>query len=59
MLKIVELKKIEQGGRMMKEFVQDFKRVARRSGYKGRPLMEEFKWSINGAIRRNLMEVEN
>ncbi len=59
MLKIAELKKIEQGGRIMEEFVQDFKRVARGSGYEGRPLMEEFKQSINGAIRWNLIEVEN
>jgi len=37
------LKKIEQGGRTMEEFVQDFKRVARESGYKECPLIEEFK----------------
>jgi len=42
-VKVAELKKIEQGGRMMEEFVQDFKRVARGSGYKGHPLIEEFK----------------
>jgi len=28
-LKVAELKRIEQRGRMMEEFVQDFKRVAR------------------------------
>jgi len=27
----------------MEEFVQDFKRVARGSGYEGHPLIEEFK----------------
>jgi len=43
LVKVVELKKIEQGGRMMEEFVQDFKRVARESRYEGRPLIEEFK----------------
>ena len=52
-VKVVELKKIEQGGRMMKEFVQDFKRVARGSGYKEHLLIEEFKWSMNGSIRKN------
>ena len=31
----------------------------RRSGYEGRPLVEEFKRGINGGIRRKLMEVEN
>ena len=59
LVKVAELKKIEQGGRMMEEFVQDFKRIARGSGYKGRPLVEEFKRGINGGIRRKLMEVEN
>jgi len=29
-VKVAELKRIEQEGRMMEEFVQDFKRVARR-----------------------------
>jgi len=58
-MKVAELKKIEQGGRIMEEFVQDFKRVARRSGYKGHLLIEEFKQCMNGVIRRKLMEVEN
>jgi len=43
----------------MKKFVQDFKRIARGSSYEGHPLIEEFKQGINGAIGRNLMEVEN
>jgi len=43
----------------MKKFVQDFKRIARGSSYKGHLLIEEFKQGINGAIGRNLMEVEN
>ena len=42
-LKIAELKRIEQEGRTMEEFVQDFKRVARGSGYKRCPLIKEFK----------------
>ena len=58
-VKAVELRKIEQGGRMMEEFVQEFKRAARGSEYEGRLLMEEFKRGINGEIRRKLMEVEN
>ena len=59
LVKIAELKKIEQGGRMMEEFVQDFKRTARGSGYKRWPLMEEFKGGMNGGIRRKLMKSEN
>jgi len=58
-VKAAELRKIEQGGRTMEEFVQKFKRAARGSGYEGRLLMEEFKRGMNGGIRRKLMEVEN
>ena len=43
----------------MEEFVQEFKRAARGSGYEGRPLVEEFKRGMNGGIRRKLMEAEN
>jgi len=58
-VKAAELRKLEQGGRTMEEFVQEFKRAARGSGYEGRPLVEEFKRGINGGIRRKLMESEN
>jgi len=34
-MKAVELRKLEQGGRTMEEFIQEFKRAARGSGYKG------------------------
>ena len=43
----------------MEEFVQEFKRAARGSGYEGWPLMEEFKRGMNRGIRRKLMELEN
>jgi len=58
-VKVVELRRIEQGGKMMEEFVQEFKRAARGSGYEGRPLVEEFKRGMNGGIRRKLMKAEN
>jgi len=58
-VKVAELKKIEQGGRNMEEFVQDFKRVVRGNGYEGHPLIEDFKRGINRNIRRKLMEAEN
>ena len=58
-VKAAELRKLEQGGRTMEEFVQEFKRAARGSGYKRRLLVEEFKRGMNGGIRRKLMEVEN
>ena len=58
-VKVAELRKLEQGGRMMEEFVQEFKRMARDSEDKGRLLMEEFKRGMNGGIRRKLMEAKN
>jgi len=58
-VKAAELRKMEQGGRTMEEFIQEFKRAARGSGYEGRPLMEEFKRGINRGIRRKLMKAEN
>ena len=58
-VKVAELRKIEQGRRTMEEFVQEFKRVARESGYEERSLVEEFKRGMNGVIRRKLMGAEN
>jgi len=58
-VKAAELRKLEQGGRTMEEFVQEFKRAVRGSGYKGRLLVEEFEKGINRGIRRKLMEAEN
>jgi len=57
-VKVVKLKKIEQGGKMMEEFVQEFRRVARGSGYQGKVLVEEFKRRMNRGIKRKLIEVE-
>jgi len=39
----VKLKKVEQESRIMEEFVQEFKRAARESGYERRLLIKEFK----------------
>ena len=58
-VKAAELRKLEQGGKTIEEFIQEFKQAARGSGYEGRPLVEEFKRGMNGGIRRKLMEVEN
>jgi len=35
----------------MKEFVQEFRRAARKSGYEKQPLIEKFKRNINGTIQ--------
>jgi len=58
-VKAAELRKLEQGGRTIEEFIQEFKRAARGSGYEGRPLIEEFKRGMSGGIQRKLMEAEN
>ena len=42
----------------MEEFVQEFRRVARKSRYERRALMEKFKRGMNGVIRRKLMDAE-
>lgn len=49
-VKVAELKRLEQGERTMEEFIQKFRRVARESGYEERPLVEEFKREINGIV---------
>jgi len=56
--KIEQLRTIEQGERTCDRYVQEFKKVARGSGYEGRPLIKEFKRGLNGSIRRKLAEAE-
>jgi len=55
--KMAELKRIERG-RIMKEFMQKFRRIARKSEYKRRPLIEEFKRRMSEVIRKKLMKAE-
>ena len=56
--KVAELKRLEQEEKTMEEFVQEFRRAARRSRYKERSLVEEFKRGMNRIIRRRLMKAE-
>jgi len=58
MAKVAELKRLEQGRRIIEEFVQEFRKAARGSGYKERPLVEKFKQEINGIICQRLIESE-
>ena len=58
LIKVAELKRLEQGGRTIEEFVQEFRKVARGSRYKERLLIKEFKRGIKGMIRRKLMEAK-
>ena len=57
-VKVAELKRLEQGGKTMEEFVQEFRRVAKGTRYKGRSLAKEFKRGINRIIHQRLMESE-
>ena len=57
-MKIAKLKKIKQENRTIEEFVQKFRRAAKKSGYKRKLLVEEFKWEINRITRRKLIEIE-
>ena len=57
-VEVVKLKKLEQGRRIMEDFVQKFKRAARGSRYEGRLLIEEFRREMNEIIRRKLMNAE-
>ena len=57
-LKITELKRLEQRGKTIEKFVQEFRRAARGSGYERRPLVKEFKRGINGTIHQGLMKSE-
>jgi len=57
--KVNELRVLEQEGKTVDEYVQEFKRAARGSGYKGRALVEEFKRGLNGVVKRRLVEAES
>ena len=56
--KVAKLKKVEQGPRTMKEFVQEIRKVARDNKYKEKALVEKFKQEMNRVIRKNLIEAE-
>jgi len=48
--KVAKLRRLEQESRTMKEFVQEFRRAAKRSGYEGRLLVKEFKRKLSTTI---------
>jgi len=49
-VKVAELRRLEQREKIMEEFVQEFRKAARKSGYERRPLVEEFKRDVNRII---------
>jgi len=50
-VKVAKLKRLEQGGKTMEEFVQEFRKIAREYRYEEQSLVEEFKYSINSTIQ--------
>ena len=56
--KIEQLRTIEQRNRTCDEYIQEFKKVARGSGYEGRSLIKEFKRGLSGVLRRKLAKAE-
>jgi len=49
-VKVTELKRLEQRGKTMEEFIQEFRRASRDNGYEGRLLVEEFKRGMNRIV---------
>jgi len=57
-VKVVELKRVEQESKMMKEIVQEFRRAMKESEYKGQVLIKKFNREINSTIRYKLIDVK-
>ena len=49
-VEVAELKRLKQKEKTMEEFIQEFRRAARGSRYKRKPLVEEFKRGMNEII---------
>ena len=59
LVKVVELKKIEQESKIMRKFIQKFRRAARESSFERRLLIKEFKREMNRVIWRKLIKAEH
>jgi len=57
--KMDKLRVLEKGEKIVDEYVQEFRRAVKESGYKERVLVKEFKQELNGIARRRLAEVES
>ena len=57
-VKIAKLRRIEQEGKIMEEFVQELRKAARKSKYERRLLVKEFKRGINNIIQRRLIKAK-
>ena len=58
LVKVAELKRMEQRGEMIEKFVQEFKRATRDSKYEKKALIKKFKRGMNRVIRKKLIEIE-
>jgi len=56
--KIAKLKRGEQEEKVIEEFVQEFRKVAKESRYERRALVGKFKRKMNKIIRIKLIEAE-
>jgi len=57
--KIEQLRTIEQRRKTYDEYIQEFKKMARKSSYKKQSLIKEFKRRLSGILRRKLTKAEN
>jgi len=57
--KVEQSRTIEQEWRSWNEYVQEFKKVTRKSSYKERLFIEEFKKDLNEAIRKKLVKTKS
>ena len=53
----LKIRTIQQGDRLVDEHVQEFEKATLEAGYKGYPLVVEFKHSLNSGLRRRLTEL--
>ena len=54
----LKIRTIQQGDRSVDEYIQEFEKAALEAGYKGYPLVVEFKCSLNSGLRRRLTELQ-
>ena len=57
--KVEQLRTIEQRSRTCDKHVQEFKKIAKGSGYERQSFIEEFKKGLNRGIRKKLVEAES
>ena len=53
----LKIRTMMQGDKTAEEHVQDFEKAALKAGYKGFPLIVEFKHSIHPVLRKRLSEI--